>query len=93
MADNGPPAGQLRLRYNAATVFSQADLRSPPLRELSNADEFAVLDFETADDEQILAYLADLCLSRETYQALLEPGGPIAREAFFPYGQSNAQTP
>ena len=44
MAGDGPRAGRLRLRYNAATVFTRADLRSAPLQELSNADDFTVLD-------------------------------------------------
>jgi len=43
MADNQPVPGQLRLRYGTATVFSEADLRSPPLRELTNTDDIVVL--------------------------------------------------
>jgi hypothetical protein len=46
MASNQPLPGGLRLRYGTATVFSQADLNSPKLRELSDTSDITVLAAE-----------------------------------------------
>lgn len=51
---------------------------------LTELCEVPLIDLKTASDEQILAYLAHLGLPRESYKALVEPYGPVAREFYFP---------